>query len=248
VIVGGANNSITGGNTNGFIGGGRFNSIGANKVFAMVLGGERNAVNGNYSGAIGSSNTVNGNRSFAIGAGITVDSADMVKMGSINLGASKVRIEAATNATVGGLIIGASTPIASAGASETNLISVTIPPHTLTNTQDRATFRTTGRFGATANAKEIKVYLGSEVILATGSQIVNSGAWTIEGEIIRTGNTSQSVNAEFHGAGVTLFTTASSIDLAQTNGINTALKVTGTAAGDGDITNRTMTVWLWPAP
>lgn len=154
----------------------------------------------------------------------------------------------ATNAAIGGTISVQAAPIASAGAAETNLMSYTVPAHALTNDNDRILFRASGRFAATANAKEIKVVYGSETIFATSSQIVNSGAWSIEGEIIRTGSTAQSAVAEFHGAGITLFTTASAIVLAQTNGIATVLKLTGTAIGDGDITNRTLTVEWMRAP
>ncbi len=151
-------------------------------------------------------------------------------------------------AKVGGTLFVDTTPVASAGASETNLITRTIPAHTLTNITDRLIIRSTGRFAATANAKQIKLVYGSETILDTGSQIVNSGAWVIEAEILRTGNTAQSASAEFHGAGVTLFTTANSLDLVQTNGIDTVLKVTSTAAGNGDVTNRSMTIEYWPNP
>lgn len=152
------------------------------------------------------------------------------------------------NAAAGGTIAIVSTPVASAGASETNLITYAVPANTLTNLNDRLRFRFAGNFAATANSKDLKVVYGSQTLLDTTAQIVNSGAWTIEGEIIRTGNTSQEVSAEFHGAGVTLFTTAAVGVLAQTNGISTTLKMTSTAAGNGDVTNRTLVVMYYPAP
>lgn len=247
VVDGGADNDIAASSTNGWIGGGRFNNISASRVFANIPGGERNTVGGNHSWASGDSNQITGHFSHGIGQNITNAEDRRILLGAFDR-THKTVIVGATNATVGGLIISVTTPVASAGAAETNLIAVTIPAHTLTNLHDKLTFRASGRFAATANAKDIKVVYGSETILDTTSQIVNSGAWTFEGEISRTGNTSQSVNAEFHGAGVTLFTTASSLDLAQTNGINTTLKLTSTAAGDGDVTNRSLTVWKWVAP
>lgn len=151
-------------------------------------------------------------------------------------------------AKVGGTLIVSNSPIASAGASETNLITATIPAHTLTNSGDRLVIRASGRFAATAENKTVKLILGSETILDTSAQLVNGGAWVIEAEIIRTGNTAQTASAEYHGAGVTLFTTAAAVTLAQTNGIDTTLKVTGTAATDGGVTNRTLTVEWWPTP
>ncbi len=243
VIAGGRGNTIFGSSdSNSVISGGAFNSAEINTKFVFISGGERNSVIGNYGSSIGTSNRVSGARATAIGVEVTNTVADTVMLESIT------RIFTRTNATIGGTIISITTPVASAGAAETNLIAVTIPAHTLTNTGDRVTFRASGRFAATAEAKQLKIVYGSETILDTTSQLVNSGAWTFEGEIIRTGNTSQSVNAEFHGAGESLFTTANSMDLVQTNGIATTLKVTSTAASDGASTNRTMTVFLWPAP
>lgn len=150
--------------------------------------------------------------------------------------------------TPGGTICVSNNPIYSAGTAETNLLTYSVPANTLTNLRDRLSFRFSGNFAATANAKDLAVYWGSEKILDTTSQIVNSGNWTIEGEIIRDGNTAQSCSAEFHGAGVTLFTTANASALTQTNGIATLLKITGTAVGNGDITNRTLVVSYLPAP
>ncbi len=98
-----------------------------------------------------------------------------------------------------------------------------------------------------ASAKDITGYFGSQQFLDLGAQTVQGGSWTIEGQIIRTGNTSQEASAEFHGAGVTLFTTANVATLTQTNGIATVLKLTGTGATTGDITNRTLVVEYWPA-
>src|SRR5207247_5396816 len=99
-----------------------------------------------------------------------------------------------------------------------------------------------------ANTKTLKVIFGSSTILSTGAQIVNGGDWTIDGQIIRTGNTAQEASAELHGAGVTLFTDAGVVLLAETNGIATTLKLTSTASGNGDVTNRTMVVEYFPSP
>ena len=246
-IVGGNFNQIAGVSTNSFIGGGYNNTIASSANNAAILGGKDNSAGGNFTSIIGSSNSITGLRATGVGNNLTNNRADTVMLGAFG-GVSKVELQRSTNASIGGTIISITTPVASAGAAETNLIAVTIPAHTLTNSQDRTTFRFSGRFAATANAKQLKLVYGSETILDTSSQVVNSGAWTVEGEIIRTGNTSQSVSAEFHGAGEAVFTTAASLDLAQTNGIATVLKMTSTAAGNGDATNRTATVMLWPAP
>jgi len=179
----------------------------------------------------------------------TINANPGTKIVSPRLGSVIVSNAVALTAySLGGTICVSNNPIASAGASQTNLITFTVKANTLTNNGDRIKARWSGRFGATANTKDLFVIFGSETILDTSAQIVNSGAWTVEAEIIRTGNTSQAASAEFHGAGVTLFTTAAAVDLVQTNGIATVLKMMSTAAGDGDVTNRTMTVEFYPAP
>jgi hypothetical protein len=151
-------------------------------------------------------------------------------------------------AKVGGTIAAQTTVVYSAGASETNLQTYSVPAHTLTNTGDRIQFRFTGNFAATANGKDLKVIYGSSTILDTTSQIVNTGDWVVDGEIIRTGNTSQEASASFKGAGQSLYTISGVKVLAETNGIATTLKMTSTAAGNGDTTNRTLTVSWQPAP
>jgi hypothetical protein len=152
-----------------------------------------------------------------------------------------------TLAKIGGTLSVATTPVENAGASETNLITYSVPAHALTNDGDRLVIRASGRFAANANAKQIKLVLGSETVLDTTSQIANGGAWIINAEIICTGSTAQTVSADYEGTAATLFTLAAAATLAQTNGIATVLKLTGTAAS-GDITNRTLTVEYRPAP
>lgn len=153
------------------------------------------------------------------------------------------------SARVGGTINVNTTPVVSAGTSQTNLVVYTVPANTLTNLGDRLRFRAAGNFAANANTKALKVVYGGGTVLDTGSQIVNSGAWTIEGEIIRAAGTDvQEVSAEFHGAGVTLFNTANSARLTENNSLDNILAVASTSAGSGDVTNRTLVVNYFPAP
>lgn len=246
-ISGGWNN-LTGGSSDlATIAGGRDNKMENSSRAGIILGGVSN-----YLASGAGMQSIFGNFITNTAGASTIEIGHGANGGNnrklrVNESGAKVLTHSGA-ASVGGTLVVSNSPIASAGAVETNLISYSVGAHVLTNTNDRLMFRASGRFAATANAKQIKVVYGSQTVLDTGSQIVNSGSWTIEGEIIRTGNTSQSVNAEFHGAGVTLFTTANSVDLAQTNGIATILKLTGTAAGDGDITNRTLVVTWHPSP
>lgn len=224
------------------VGGGAKNRAGAD--FTFIPGGASNNANAVMASAIGNFITNATTLTTTIGHGAFGGNNRALRVGTNGA----VVLNHGGPAAVGGTYLITNTPIASAGASETNLQVVTIGAHVLTNDQERITFRASGNFAATANTKQIKVIFGSETLLDTGAQIVNTGSWVIEGEIIRTGNTSHTASAEYHGAGVTLFTTASAVSLAQTNGIATVLKLTGTAAGDGDITNRTLVVEWHPKP
>lgn len=261
-IGGGLLNTMGGNNTNSVIGGGFQNEVQANAQLASVLSGKQNIIDGNGDFGLitgGVSNNIGAAMSTAAGNFITNTTASSVEIGHgaaggnnrkarVDVNGLKVLTYGGHAAAVGGTILVTNTPIASAGAAETNLQVVTIGAHVLTNNNERLLVRASGRFAATSNAKEVKLVFGSQEVFASGSQVANTGAWTLDAEIIRTGNTSQSVNASFHGGTNTAFITESSLDLAQTNGIATVLKITGTAAGDADITNRTLTVEWRPAP
>lgn len=242
-IGGGEGNSIQG--QHGTIAGGTANIVDQSRNLGSILGGASNQVNAVMGTSIGNFMS----NSLAIPTVLVGHGAAGGNNRRLEVDGNGARVVAyAAKAAIGGTILVTNTPIASAGAAETNLQVVTIGAHVLTNNNERLLVRASGRFAATSNAKEVKLVFGSQEVFASGSQVANTGAWTLDAEIIRTGNTSQSVNASFHGGTNTAFITESSLDLAQTNGIATVLKITGTAAGDADITNRTLTVEWRPAP
>lgn len=149
------------------------------------------------------------------------------------------------NAIVGGTLTNAVDPIVNAGTAETNMLVVNLPANLLTNLHDRVEFRTAIRFAATADNKAFTATYGSEAIYSSGSVAQNGGDAVLTGEIIRTGNTSQSCNVAFSGNGA--FDGSATFETAQTNGIATILKITATAAADGVVTNRSLTVKYYPA-
>lgn len=258
VIGGGQANSMSG-VTRAFIGSGNANSMGSSADYGVIVGGRNNNINAlDYCAILGgSSNRVNGaTMATAIGNFITNETSASVEIGHGNnhrkarFDVNGLKVVAYSNftASVGGTMSVSNTPIASAGSSETNLHFYTIGAHVLTNTNDRLLVRASGRFAANSNTKQIKLIFGSETIFDSEAGVANTGAWTLDGEIIRTGNTSQSCNVSFNGGTNVVFVRTASLDLAQTNGIPTVLKLTGTAAGDGDITNRTLVVTWHSSP
>lgn len=252
------NSTIAGGRGNGLnssdtaIGGGARNVVGINNQAAFIPGGFSNNVINTPSplaSVIGNFGTNATPKSVLISPAGTHGSNNLhvTATASTNIGPLLIRVGAtAQYARVPGNLTNAATSIVNAGAAATNLLTYMVLAHTLTNNGDRISFRTSGRFAANANNKQIQVILGSEVVFDSGSQAANSGSWVVTGEIIRTGSTAQSVNGSFAGSGETLFNLANSRDIAQTNGINTLLRVVSTATADGDMTNRTLTVDYFP--
>lgn len=260
-IGGGSFNQVGGGATGegSFIGGG-FNNLTDDTVdYAAIAGGKKNTVSGDL-GAIlgGASNNITVAYAYVSGGSfVTNSTTKSVELGWGSEGGNNRKLRVDVNgarvltyngsATVGGTYLITNTPIASAGASETNLHVVTIGAHVLTNNNDRLLVRGSGRFAATSNTKQIQVVFGSEDVFDSGAFVANTGAYTVDCEIIRIGNTSQSCNCSFNGGTNVVYVRTSSLDLAQTNGIATVLKITGTASGNGDITNRTLTVEWRPS-
>ena len=206
-IAGGARNIIENLSEGATIGGGVTNYISNAGAadFATIPGGVSNRVNSAIMAwTLGSFGTNATPKSLLLSPAGTHGSNRMhiTATATTNIGPLRVTagnaFVAGTYPSVGGSLVVSNNSIISAGATETNLITYSVPAHVLTNTGDRLVIRASGRFAANVNPKQLKLILGSETILDTTSQIANSGAWVIDAEIIRIGNTAQSVNASYH--------------------------------------------------
>ncbi len=267
-ISGGSNNKLIGNSstTDQTIAGGSGNFIGANSGFASISGGKSNQIQTGSGPSFivgGTSNNVNGVMGGIIGFWETNATASTIRMGFFDTnsvvvdqlglkveGLARTRAgKSTTYAGIGGTISVNTTPVENAGTAETNLMTFSIPAHALTNTNDRLLIRASGKFAPSVGAKQLKLVYGSETLWDSSSQVQNGGTWVVNSEIIRTGNTAETFNVDYHGSGTTLFTLSAVGTAAQTNGIATTLKLTGTAAATSDLTNVTMTVtWSTMAP
>ncbi len=233
------------------MGGGALNTIGINSPAATIHGGySNNIVNPSaLAVVVGNFGTNSVPKSVLISPAGThgPNRMQVAAPGTTNIGPFSVKTGAPNNyAGVGGTLTNATTQSGSAGTGATNLQTFMVLGHTLTNVGDRLVIRAAGKFSPVADAKQIKLILGSETVFDSGSQTANAGAWVVNAEIIRTGNTSQAVNANYSGTAESLFNTANSLDIAQTNGINTLLAINVTCAANGGVTNRTLTVTYYP--
>jgi hypothetical protein len=135
-------------------------------------------------------------------------------------------------------------------ATLTNMNQFIVPAHTLTNNGDSIRWWIAGRTAnALATTNNIAVIFGSEAVLDTGLQIRSNCQWTATGTITRTGGTSQRIESTlwWPGAGAASIATNYVIDIVQTNGIDTVLKVQAASRRVSVLTNMVFKVAYEPA-
>jgi len=97
-----------------------------------------------------------------------------------------------SSATVGGMVYVSTTAVGNITTGEDVLISSYVAPASaLSEAHDAFEITAYGTYGATANTKQIKVYFGTTVILDSGAVAINSGDWTLDCRVTRTGATTQ---------------------------------------------------------
>lgn len=140
------------------------------------------------------------------------------------------------------------TAVSSASTTATDLITYSLPGSTLGTNGDRMRFRCAGQFAATANTKQVKAIFGATTLLDTGALAIAAAAdWCVEGEIIRTGATTQVAICSFSSSSTTLSESVTYSTPAETLGSAITFKLTGTVGGAGgaDITEKFHVIeWL----
>lgn len=143
----------------------------------------------------------------------------------------------------GGLIyfdLGSYTNLNSAGTL-TNLAQVILPALTLAHTGDALRAQWSGRMPlATANTNRFTIELGSTVVLDTGLQTASNTVFNAEVLIVRTGPSSQHIEAVFTwgpGNGAPFIRTNVNMELALDNGASRRLSLNGAARRLGAHTN-----------
>lgn len=123
----------------------------------------------------------------------------------------------------------------------TNLATVIIPGHTLTNTGDALRGQWGGKMAnGLANTNRFTIEFGSDVILDTGLQIASNTTWQAEVLIVRTGLSSCHAEAFFAwgpGGGVPFSRTNVNAELSTANGIARRLSLNGASRRGGAHTN-----------
>jgi len=279
-IVGGETNFLQNNALYGFIGGGHGND--ANSDIANIPGGSKNIINvtspasfilGGTSNNVGTANAATGvignfgsnstAKSVLISPTGTHGSNQLhvTATATTNIGPLKVQMGNATTAWagVGGVLWSTNFPIVNAGVAETNLVSVTIPAHCLSNLNSSLIIEASGAMAqSVVGTNQIRLLYGSTVLMDTGLQTASNGWYRIRATIgssaLTAGFTNQFTTADLFwwGTGVTGMPwrdTNFNIWATQTNGINTTLSLATTSRRNGGITNESFRVrWVPNSP
>lgn len=141
------------------------------------------------------------------------------------------------------------TTVGNIGAGEDNLMSYTVPAATLGTDGNRVEFRSAGTIANSVNAKRIRIKYGSTTILDTGAAGVPISAainWSVSGECIRTGATTQKCSATLGTSNATFQSFAGYSTAAETLSGTVIFKLTGEAVSDNDIVQETQHVTYCP--
>ena len=127
------------------------------------------------------------------------------------------------------------TAVGNVGAGEDDLITYSLPGNTL-NTNGRGIQITAWGIGANnANAKTLKLYFGTAVILTTALTASQVDNWHIVAEVVRTSSNNQKVVAQLVQGGTATLVDCEEGTATQTDTGALTIKCTGTATADNDI-------------
>lgn len=129
------------------------------------------------------------------------------------------------------------------GTGEDNLLTYVIPAGRLCARGTGARITAWGTTANNANAKTLKVYFGSQVILTTALTISIAGVWRVQAEVISTGVDTQDYIAQLVQGGTTLNDVESGT-ATQDDGAAITVKCTGEATADNDIVQEGLIVEL----
>lgn len=152
----------------------------------------------------------------------------------------------ATFARVGGRLNVNTTAVGNVGTGEDNLITYSIPAATVNTNGDTIKWRGAGTFANSVNTKRLRAYLGASLLFDTGVLAITLASdWSIEGEIIRTGATTQKAVTTLRSSdtGVTVAIDYTTPGETLANALT--LKLTGEATADNDIVQELLVIdWI----
>lgn len=166
---------------------------------------------------------------IAITTDATGDSVTITSVGATQAGTSAVNYKS------GGILYNSQSDVGNVGSGEDTLISQVIAANVLASDGAALNFTLSGTFGSNGNTKRLKVKFGATTILDQGTGSSPNGvSWTIRGEIIRRGASSQLTYCALFADNTTVSVTNVSTAGETLSGAVT-FAVTGEATSDNDI-------------
>lgn len=136
------------------------------------------------------------------------------------------------------------TAVGNVGSGEDDLITFSLPASTLGAAKKGIRITAGGTAANNANAKTLKVYFGSGVILTTSLTVSQAGVWRVVAEVISTGTNAQLYNAQLVQGGTTTLVNVESGTLTQTDSSSITVKLTGDATTTDDISQKYLMIEL----
>ena len=176
--------------------------------------------------------------------GAAIDDAARAFLTSAAAGVVPSKVGSSPSNSFGGGLMFFSTSLftnLNATATLSNLANVMIPANTLTNAGDTIWAAWGVKLAnGVVNTNQFQVRYGSATLLDTGLQVSSNTAVSVRVVIMRTGNTSQHVEAWLSwgpGGGVPFTSTNVNMEISETNGIPNLLALRGAARRLGAHTN-----------
>lgn len=125
-------------------------------------------------------------------------------------------------------------PVGNDAGVQSTLESMTVSQGTLSNSSSSILIFACGKTASNANNKTIRLKFGATELFTTGAQAFNGVDWTMNAEIVRTSDVSQTAWIQFFATSTLtqkVTVTTASVDLAQ----NQTISITGEGTGASDV-------------
>jgi hypothetical protein len=153
-------------------------------------------------------------------------------------GSTGIKHQAGTStleATMVGVANVNTTAVGNVGAGEDDLITYSLPANALSANAKGVRIRAWGTGANNANAKTLKLYFGTQVILTTALTASQVDTWEAEATVWRTGASTQDWQTRLNQAGTTSIIDIENGTATQTDTAAITIKCTGTGTSNNDV-------------
>lgn len=134
------------------------------------------------------------------------------------------------------------TAVGNVGVGEDDLMSYVLPAGALEANGDGIHVSAWGVTANNANAKTLKMYFGTALILTNSLTVSQSGVWRVEASIIKTSANAQRCVVQLNEGGATTQVDVESTSATETESASITVKLTGEATANNDVQQLGMAV------